>query len=87
MIMSKCQQRVKDIVWIATDSEWEGRTRLSTAFSTEDGDVVFVTSNIPEDIKRRLQNQADQMQVRVVFTELHDFFDKALECLRLSDSS
>jgi hypothetical protein len=56
MTMSKRQQRVKDIVWIATDSEWEGRTWLSTAFSTEDGDVVFVTSDIPEEIKRRLQH-------------------------------
>jgi hypothetical protein len=27
------------------------------------------------------------MQVRVVFTELHDFFHNALECLRLSDGS
>ena len=54
--MSKRQQRAKDIVWIATDSEWEGRTWLSTAFSTEDGDVVFVTSDIPEEIKRRLQH-------------------------------
>jgi hypothetical protein len=64
-----------DVVHLATDSEWDRSLPepwLSTAFAGPSGVTVFFRSDLPEDIKVRLQAEADRLGVLLAFVERDD---------------
>lgn len=76
------RRRGRDILYLATDSEWDqaspGRW-LSTAFAGPSGVVIFFTPDLPEETKARLRAEASRLGAQLDFVARDDATNLLIE--------
>jgi hypothetical protein len=75
-------------IWLATDSEWDNTQVdrwVSTQFSFPDGrEVIFIRSDLPDQVKRRLAETDMKAGVQLLFQSRDDGSILLLDALRLA---
>ncbi len=75
-------------IWLATDSEWDNTQVdrwVSTQFSFPDGqELIFIRSDVPEEVKRRLVDTEMNAGVQLVFRFCDDGSILLQDALRLA---